>query len=105
MKPKDLILRCYAARETDGSWYGICLDLNLFAQADTVEDVQTKLHAMIKDYTREAFTEDKQFISSLIPRKAPFSFFARYYFASVFSLFHRMKNTRTFNDPLPLVPA
>jgi hypothetical protein len=105
MKPKDLILRCYAARESDNSWYGICLDLNLFAQGDDLKEVQKKLHSMIKDYTREAFTVDKEYVNSLLPRRAPFSFFIRYYFANVMSLFHRLKNMRSFSDPLPVVPA
>jgi hypothetical protein len=105
MKAKELLLRCYAAKETDGSWYAICLDLNLFAQADSLQDVKVKLHTMLKEYITEAVTVDKEYAGSLLCRKAPFSFFARYYFAYIMNLFHTLKNTRTFNDPLPLVPA
>src|SRR3989338_6400149 len=105
MKAKDLILRCYAAKEADGSWYAICLDLNLFAQADSLQDVKIKLHSMLKEYIAEAVTVDKEYAGALLRRKAPFSFFARYYFVYILNLFHTFKNIRTFNDPLPLVPA
>lgn len=105
MIPKNLTLRCYAARELDGSWYAVCLDLNLLAQADDLDAAQKKLHSMIKNYASEAFTKDKHYINSLIPRRAPFVFFLYYYFARIASIVHHFKNISIFNDSLTLTPA
>lgn len=110
MKPSNLILRCYAERERDGSWFAICLDLNITAQADTAKEAKEKLHMQIIRYVREALTVDKQYIESLMPRRAPTAFFLRYYFLRLLCALrgrHQPKRDakRIFNEHLPVVPA
>ena len=104
MNLKNLILRCYAAKERNGSCYAVCLDLNLFAQGNNINEVQLKMYDMIKEYTCEAFTVDKEYTNSLIPRKAPFSFFVRYYCVSMMSIVCPFKNIQLFKTLLPVVP-
>lgn len=109
MKSSNLILRCYREKESDGSWFAICLDLNLAAQADTAKEVKDKLHAQIVNYVKEALTADQEYIEDLIPRRAPLYFFARYYWAKALHLIKGKNGNgtqeRIFNDHLPVVPA
>jgi hypothetical protein len=109
MHPQQLLLRCYAERESNGQWFAICLDLNLAAQANTQQEATEKLHAQIVSYVREALTVDAEYASQLLPRRAPFSFFARYYWMQLLRLAGMLAssagNRRAFTEPLPLVPA
>jgi hypothetical protein len=106
MKTQNLKLRCYAAREKDGSWYAVCLDLCLFAQGDSFDEVRKKLHAMIKNYITEALTTDRDYIDSLIPRRAPLSSFVYYYYLKFLNkIDHHKDNFRKiFFEAMPLCP-
>ncbi|MBW2003111.1 MAG: DUF1902 domain-containing protein, partial [Deltaproteobacteria bacterium] len=44
------MLRCYAHGIHGGRWYGMCLDLNLAAEADSFNELKQKLHEMISSY-------------------------------------------------------
>ncbi len=92
MKPNDLILRCYAEQEKDGSWFSICIDLNLAVQGDSVKEVKEKMHTVIHDYIDEALTEDVEYIGDLLPRRAPMSFILKYYVISVVHSFYHAAN-------------
>jgi hypothetical protein len=108
MKPIDLKLRCYAEHEENTTWFAICIDLNLAAQADTFEEARAKLHTMVRDYVMEALTVDAQYIEDLIPRKAPWPFLLRHYRLSLLERFHKATRetaTRLFTEHLPLIPA
>jgi hypothetical protein len=108
MKPTDLKLRCYAEQEENNTWFAICIDLNLAAQADTFEEVRAELHKMVRDYVMEALTVDAQHIEDLIPRHAPWPFLLRYYWLSLLERFHKATRetaTRLFTEHLPLIPA
>lgn len=105
MKAKDLVLRCYLERENDGSWFAICLDLNLYCRADSSQEARNKLHSIIRDYIVEAVSEDSEYFSDLIPRRAPAYFWLRYY---MIALVHRCRNAANgfrFFEHLPLRPA
>jgi hypothetical protein len=110
MTPSDIVLRCYAERERDGSWFAICIDLNLAAQAGSAKEVKAKLHAQIEQYVREALTVDRQYIDDLMPRRAPLSFRIRYHLARIACAIRGMKHhgdpaKRTFKEHLPVVLA
>lgn len=79
LKPEQLRLRCYAELDHDGTWFVMCIDLNLYARADSYHDARKKLHAIIVEYIQEALTVDSQHIADLVPRRAPVSFVLRYY--------------------------
>lgn len=107
IKLSDLILRCYAIKEDD-SWFTICIDLNLYARADSFQDARSKLHEIIHEYIHEALTEDAQYISDLIPRKAPLYFRLQYFYLWILSKLKSRAdhhNACSFNEPMPLVPA
>lgn len=108
MKPSDLILRCYLEKENEGTWFAMCIDLNLYARGDSDHEAKRKLHAYIKEYISEALTKDAQYIECLIPRRAPLSFRLKYHFISLLCTFHNATRNCThskFNEHLPVVPA
>ena len=79
-------LRCYAEMESDGSWFAICLDLNIYARGVGLCEVRESLNNLVVDYIDEAYGKDRAYVSDLVPRRAPNYFFVRYYYLRVRSL-------------------
>lgn len=111
-RPEDLLLRCFAEQDRDGSWFAICIDLNLYARADSLEAVKGELHAIICEYVSEAVNEDREYAGDLLHRPAPLYFRARYWLIkAVRRVFCRPIGRRPkdgkvfFRDVLPLTPA
>jgi predicted RNase H-like HicB family nuclease len=103
MKPADLVLRCYAEQD-DGSWFAICLDLNLYARGDSYEEVRDKLFKLIAGYVKEALA-DVDYFDDLVPRRAPLSFWLRYACLWCESKIHQARSAIRFTLLMPLVPA
>ena len=105
MNASQLVLRCYVEKEDDGAWFSICLDLNLYARADSQAEARSKLDKVILEYVIEAFTVDRPYIDSLMPRRAPASFWIRYWFAKTWLKITHISNAiKTFKTALPVVP-
>ncbi len=80
MKPKQLILRCYAEKKGN-AWQAFCLDLNLAAQDSSFARVRNRLHAQIASYVEDAVTgPDVVYADQLLSRKAPLSCWLKYYY-------------------------
>lgn len=90
IRPQDLVLRCYAERERDGTWFTICIDLNLYARGDSMEEAREKLHAFILRYIREAFEEDRAHFFDLVPRRAPLYFRMRWQYIKLMCKLQRL---------------
>lgn len=105
MKLDDLVLRCYAEREEDGSWFAICLYLNIYARGNSAEEVKARLRSFVREYLKEAVTKDREHFSDLVPRRAPAYFWARYFRIWCYIKFHQTKDFIRFKMSLPLVPA
>ncbi len=106
MKATQLVLRCYA-ENSGNQWQAICLDLNLAAQADTFDEVESKLREMINEYVYDALVgEDKEYADYFLSRKAPLSVWAKYYFQCNLAKVVSLKNNvhRFFKETLPLTP-
>ena len=79
VKPSQLVLRCMARRQKS-RWVGVCLDLNLGAEAHSLEELKTKMDQFILSYIETVLdTDDRASISELISRKAPWKDWLRYY--------------------------
>jgi hypothetical protein len=115
MRAADLKLRCYAERDSDGSWFAICIDLNLYARSDSLKAVKKELHSIIREYVREAFGPDRKHFQMLMRRRAPLSFVLKYhYIVFLCNLDKRLPKRRAgtqghthlpYDDTLPVVPA
>lgn len=107
MKPSQLLLRCYAENKGD-YWQAFCLDLTLAAQGDSFEEVKEKLDDMICDYVYDALQgEDSEYADQLLTRKAPLSYWLKFYFYKTIAKSLHLKDgvKQFFNEPLPLTPA
>jgi len=111
MRAKKLMLRCYA--ECDGGlWMAFCLDFSLGCQGDSFEEVRAKLDAQIREYVYDAMAgEDKEHAGILLTRRAPLSYWLKYWYAG-FRMWlakethaRRPMASQQFREPIPLVPA
>lgn len=107
MRPNDLVLKCYATNRGE-YWEAFCLDFSLAAQADTFEEVKTKLGDMILEYVHDALVgEDRDFSAQLLNRRAPIVEWAKYYlmWAKIRFLHLSSKLQCIFNETIPLKPV
>lgn len=100
MKSADLILHCYAEQDKNKGWYAVCLDLNLVAYSDNLQEVRSKLHRMMFEYVKEALTEDKDQVENLINRPAPFYFHFRYFLIRILNRLHKATNFKIYENNL-----
>lgn len=89
---RKIVLRCYAERESDGAWFAMCLDLNLYARGDTAEEAQSKLHQIIVDHVEAVIQMPEEEQPALLSRPAPLRFRLRYAYlllkATLGAVFH-----------------
>lgn len=82
MKPKDMVLRCYA--EQQGSvWVTVCIDLCLAAQADSLAEAKDKMHSQLQEYLEDAFGRHSDHFEDLMDRPAPLSQIFKYHLIRV----------------------
>ena len=103
MKPGNLVLRCYAKREGE-QWVAVCIDLCLAAQGDNFNEARDKLYQQIASYIDEALTEDQEFASQLLNRRAPATQRLQYWVIVALAKLHilRMGVGKAFNTIMPL---
>ena len=93
LRPSNLVLRCYGHRIKGGQWYGICIDLNIAAQAETPDKLKKKLNGMILSYVDTVLdTDDKESIPELLNRSAPLYNWAVYYLFNLLISFRNFPN-------------
>lgn len=106
VKLKSLVLRCYAEKDQDGSWFTLCLDLNLYARGDSFEHSRQKLHSVIVSYLKDAIAgPEKEYFGDLVPRRAPLYFWMKYFYILCCVKLRDVTSVRRFIEALPLVPA
>jgi hypothetical protein len=106
LRPDRLVLRCYA-ENVSGQWQAFCLDLSLASQADTFEEAQGKLRAMIAEYVYDALSgEDRLHADMLLSRKAPWRDRVKYHAYVALHRFGMLAEglRRLFFEILPLRP-
>jgi len=105
MKLNDLVLRCYAEKDGDGTWFAMCLSLNMYARGDNFEQARRKLHSAIASYLKDALTKDAEYVGDLVPRAAPLYFWMRYAYIWLCVKVRDATTVRKFKEAFPLVPA
>jgi len=99
MSPGQLIVKCYAKQE-EGVWVAVCLDLCLATQGESFDEAKRKLEEQIAFYVDEAL-QDKDYGSQLLNRRAPVSSWLEYYFIRLTNtIFH--KANVIFDEMMPL---
>ena len=102
ISPSKLVLRCYGSRLASGRWYGICLNFNLAAEAETVKELKIKLHEMIESYVETVFdTNDSDSIPILFSRRAPLLDWSKYYALRLAISIRDLPDSITFKEFVP----
>lgn len=108
MKSLPVVLRIYGEQSND-QWSLICLDFNLAVQADTLPEARDKLHQMIKSYLRDALDNgpDADQAYYFLTRRAPASFWVKYYIGCVLKRVFGSRNGRHLigSDIIPMLPS
>lgn len=104
MRLEDLFLRCYAYQRWEGSWYAVCIDLNLDAEAPSFDAVRCSLNEAIIGYLQTVLeTQDKESLVHLIRRPAPTKDLIRYtVIKSLNRVAHFVRSCVTFLEPVPV---
>lgn len=103
--PKSLVFKCYVERDESDSWFAMCVDLNLYARAASMQLARERLHDEIKTYVAQAYTVDREHFADLIPRRAPLRFWLKYYSGKALGNVTSRRPTQRFNETVPLEPA
>ncbi len=103
--PKEIVLRFYGYRTWRGPWIAVCIDLNLAVERPTWEEALKAIRQQARGYVDTVLeTEDKDSISYLLPRPAPWKDHLIYHVACVAIFVRQLKKwficlSETF--PLP----
>ncbi|MBQ0795552.1 hypothetical protein [Zhongshania sp.] len=107
MKPKNMVLRCYAERQ--GSiWVTVCIDLCLAAQADSLQEAKDKMHEQVREYLEDAFGQHSDYFEDLMFRPAPLSQILKYHFIRCrkkMSIASASMADSIFKERLPMRPC
>lgn len=108
MKSNDLLLHCYFEKDGD-EWLGFCLDYSLVTQASTLAAAADKLEEQMREYVHDATVgNDRQHAAYLLRRRAPLSYWAKFYFTLARQNMRHSKVSKLRKavvEPMPLVPA
>ena len=110
MKPIEVMLRGYVVPD-GGSYFAICLELNIYARGETYEEAAENCFRYICEYVEEALTDDAEHAGNLLRRRAPMKFWLRYWYVRLmYRIFPENGDTDSkqggiFKRPLPLLPA
>ena len=82
------ILSCYA-RGAGDAWEGICLDLDIAVQGDSLGDVREKLSEAIKSYFEYVVTLPEEEQKRLLSRRVPWHVRSKYVIGAVITMLFR----------------
>lgn len=99
ISPHKLVLNCYGHRTFNKRWYGVCLELNLAAEANTPEGLREKLFDMIVSYVETVLdTDDKDSIPELLSRRAPIKDWLIFYAIKLLISIRNFPDNFTFKE-------
>jgi hypothetical protein len=103
LTPENLVLRCYGHKQTDGTWYGVCLNLNIAIEANSTDELKQKMADAIVSYIETVYdTEDRASIAELLCRKAPFSDWFVYGVMRIMFFVKQLSDNITFKETIPI---
>ncbi len=104
LKPAHLIVRCFAEQEKDGSWFAMCLELNLELKDDSFSDARVGLQESIHDHLTNTLSGNTEYSRDLLKRAAPIPYWFRYYWIFLKTKLRLSKagGAQVFTETLPL---
>ncbi len=107
MRDRELTLRCLAEQDAPGVWVVLCLDFDLAAQGDSLEDAKARLEVLLTEYVEDAMTgPDRDHALTLLNRRSPWRYWLRYYWLMLMERWRGVREPRRwFQETLPLTVA
>jgi predicted RNase H-like HicB family nuclease len=100
--PAKLVLRCYGHKTKKGTWFGLCLDFNLAAEAASREELRKKINEMIATYIESVLdTQDSGSVPELLSRRAPVHDWLIYYLIKFVVFIRQFPDNFTFKEIIP----
>jgi hypothetical protein len=104
--PRKMDVRCYGYKTRRRTWVASCIDLSLMVERPSMEESIHALHDQIVLYVQSVLdTEDKESISYLLPRQAPWHDYVIYYLISLAVWLRRLLKIPVFKEIIPLPQA
>jgi hypothetical protein len=102
LSPNALVLRCYGHPTKEGRWYGVCLEFNLAAEAESPEGLKYKLKGIIESYINTVIdTKDTDSIPLLLSRRAPVRDYLTYYGIKFLHTLSKFPGNFIFKESVP----
>ncbi len=102
IKKDRLVLRCYGRKTEKGNLVGVCLDLDIAVEAESIEGLKIKMRQAVASYLGAVLdTDDKASIPHLLPRRAPLKDWAIYYFIKMILFVRQFPGNFTFKESVP----
>ncbi len=96
---RGIVLRGFIRKAEDGSYEGICLTLNLPVRGRSIDEADQKLRDLIVAYLRDAAQDGTW--NEFVPRRAPLSYYAAYYWYSLLAALHAINDFKLFVESAP----
>lgn len=96
---RNLILKGYIKGIENGACEGMCLTLNLAVRGQSMEETERKLYELIAAYLSDA--QKSGTWDDLVPRRAPYSYYAEYYYLRILVNFKDLTNFKLFVQSAP----
>lgn len=102
VSPDKLVLRCYGHKIKQGKWFGVCLEFNLAAEANSPDELRQKIGDMISSYIETVLdTEDNTSIPALLSRRSPIRNWLIYYLFRIVIFIRKFPGNFTFKEIIP----
>lgn len=99
---EKFVLKCYGRKVADEKWYGVCLNLNLAVEADSLQEMREKMKEVISCYLEAVIeTDDKDSIPDLLFRPAPVSDWLIYYLFCTLDFITKFPKNILFKEFIP----
>ena len=102
ISPDRLVLRCYGHKTEKGNLVGVCLDLDIAVEAESIEELKKKMSQAVASYIEAVLdTNDRSSIPALFTRRAPFKDLIIYYYIKFRHYIRQFPGNFTFNEIIP----
>lgn len=102
IRPGRFVLRCYGQRTEKGNLVGVCLDLDIAVEAQSIDELKKKMNQAVTSYLDSVLdTDDRESIPILLTRRAPLKDWVIYYYIKLRDYIRRFPGNFTFNEMIP----
>jgi hypothetical protein len=103
IRPQRFVVRCYGRKTEKGNLVGVCLDLNIAVEAQSIEELKKKMNQAIGSYIETVLdTDNRESIPALLSRRAPLKDWLTYYCIKMKHYIRQFPGNFTFKEIIPI---